>query len=48
MNKNDSQALSVPPKFAVFFKVKPLKCKAKEEKTFTKFRWKREFVQRFY
>ena len=46
ISKNETQALSLPPKFAVFSKVKPLKCKAEVEKAFTKLRWKREFERR--
>ena len=32
----ESQALSLPPRFAVFSKVKPIECKAEVEKAFTK------------
>ena len=46
ISKNETQALSLPPKFAVFSNVKPLKCKAEVEIAFTKLRWKREFERR--
>ena len=43
IGKYERQALSLPPKFAIFSKVKPIECKAEVEKSFTKLRWKREF-----
>ena len=43
IGKYESQALSLPPRFAVFSKVKPIECKAEFEKAFTKLRWNREF-----
>ena len=41
IGKYERQALNLPPKFAIFSKVKPIECKAKVEKSFTKLRWKR-------
>ena len=43
IGRYESQALSLPSKFAISSKVKPIECKEEVEKALRKLRWKREF-----
>ena len=42
INEDERKALSLPPKFALYARNKPINCKAEVEKAFTKLRWKRK------
>ena len=42
LNSDESAALQLPPKFAVYNKINPLIAKSQIEKAFTKLRWKKE------
>jgi len=42
INDNERATLTLPPKYAVFKKIEPIKIKAEIEKALTKYRWKKE------
>ena len=46
IGKYEIKALNLPPRFAVFSRVKQIECKAEVEKAITKLRWNRDFERR--